>query len=421
MNQTTSSRAMAVLIVAYRSAEKLELCLRSAARYLPEHQVHVWDNSGPDYPGVCRLSETMPGVHWYLGSENIGFAAAVNRLAAAVPAYDMLLLNPDAELVGTLTSTLNSLREPGIAAVAPMTEEEPASKASRFSRGPRPWDVAHRRLTLLNTLCSAAGMSERLRGTFASPLYRSEPKEVDGYLTGACIAIRRDAWDAVGPFDEEFFLYGEEADWQRRAMSAGWRVLLQDEVGVRHSAMGTVTGDPTASTRSRDLLRANMALLLEYGHGSCTAEMYLAGTSLVETVKRKLRRSVDLNQTSSDFLITVDGPDSAETDQRILAAKALAADGYAVTVVSLQRLGRLPREVPTSIRLLRRPWWWPMTSPHAAPAVLITGTTRRQRLLASLFRLGRKGICIDADAALGKTADAKNRPETPPVALKWND
>ena len=423
MNQPTSSRSMAILIVAYRSAEKLETCLRSVARHVPHHQVHVWDNSGPDYPQVRRLAEAMPDVHWYLGSENIGFAAAVNRLAAAVPGDDVLLLNPDAELVGPLTSTLDALREPQVAAAAPMIQPETvnSARASRFSRESRPWDVAHRKLTLLNALCSAAGMAERLRGTFASHLYGSQPTDVDGYLTGACLIIRRDAWDSVGPFDEEFFLYGEESDWQRRAISAGWRVQLQDEASVRHSGGGTVTGDPIASMRSRDLLRANMALLLEYSYGLRTAETYLAGTALVEILRRRMRRSGGPLMRSPDFLVTVDGSDSIGSQAKIRAAKALAAEGYRVIVMSLQRLGTLPRELPTSIRLVRQPWWWPSTSPDQTAAVLITGATRREKLFALLFRFGRKRVCIDADTAHAHFIDLRSRPVGVRIASARDD
>ena len=92
----------------------------------------------------------------------------------------------------------------------------------------------------------------------------------------------------MGSFDEEFFLYGEEADWQRRAIEAGWRVRLTDEIGIRHSALGTVAGDTVASARSWDLYRASLALQLEYRYGSLVAECYIAGAFLIEGMKRIL-------------------------------------------------------------------------------------------------------------------------------------
>ena len=399
---------MAVLIVAYRSADKLEECIQSVEQYLPGHDVHVWDNSGPTCLDVRRLADRMQHVHWHLNTENIGFAAAVNRLAATVPDRDLLLLNPDAELIGPLTLTRAAIGDSGTAAAAPMIWESDVDNrsASLLSRKHLPWDVARRRLTLLNALGGPAGMLERLRGTCLSSLYRSQPTNVDGYLAGACLAIRREAWDSLGPFDEEFFLYGEEADWQRRAIAAGWRVRLEDEIGVRHSARGTVTGDPAASKRSQDLLRAGMALQLEYRYGVRTAEFYLAAASVVEGMKQKLRRRRDRGAAHSAVLVTFDGSrPSAAASERVSIALALARGGLEVTVVSLHRLGTLPRELPTSIRLLRRPWWWPSTSPEDTPTVLVMGTTKRERAFARIFRLRRNRVCIEASEAISSLVD----------------
>jgi GT2 family glycosyltransferase len=396
------SRALAVLIVAYRSADMLENCIESVEQHLPGHDVHVWDNSGPDHSDVRRLADRIPRLHWHLGSKNIGFAAATNRLAEMLPDCDLLLLNPDAIITGPMTLTLDAMNDPETAAAAPMVSESDVDdrSASLISRKHLPWDVAHRKLTLLNAIGGPLGLAERLRGTCLSNLYRSQPAAVEGYLTGACLAIRREAWDLLGPFNEEFFLYGEEAEWQRRAIESGWRVRLEDEVAVRHSANGTVTGDPTGLNRSADLLRASMALQLEYQYGVRTAEFYLAVVSLCEGIKRMLRGRRDRGATPG-VLVTVDGArDSTAASEKIRIASALARNGLAVTVVSLQRIGTLPRELPASVRLLRRPWWWPLTLPERTPALLVPGTTKRERAFARLFQLRRNRTCIEANAAI---------------------
>ena len=190
--------------------------------------------------------------------------------------HDLLLLNPDAALQGALSGTFAALRKPGVAAAAPLVTDNNADP-DRY----RAWDVAHREQSLARALVSSAGYAYRIRGRRWSALYLTPPTVVGGYLTGACLAISRDAWDAIGPFDEEFFLYGEEAEWQRRARSAGWSIELVDEPGIVHTGHGTVAGDPVAGMRSRDLLRANIALSLELDKGSVPANVYLAGTSLL--------------------------------------------------------------------------------------------------------------------------------------------
>ena len=73
-----------MLIVAYRSADKLASCIRSVRRYLPELEAAsgtILDRS----PRRCVAAATTPGVHWYLHGPNIGFASAVNRLSAMFP------------------------------------------------------------------------------------------------------------------------------------------------------------------------------------------------------------------------------------------------------------------------------------------------------------------------------------------------
>lgn len=388
---------MAVLIVAYRSADKLERCIESVQRYLPELEVHVWDNSGPECSDVRDLASRMPHAQWYLHGENVGFAAAVNSLAAMVDGQDFLLLNPDAELVGPLPLTRAAIGQRDTAAAAPMiwADEDERGPSKALSRKHQPWDVAHRRRTVLNALGEMAIAAERLRGTWLSNLHWSRPDDVEGYLTGACLAIRREAWDSLGPFDCEFFLYGEEADWQSRALAAGWRVRLENESSVRHSAQGTVAGDSMASTRSSDLVDASIALQLEYCHGVRTAELYIAGVYGIDMVKRALRRG-GLHRSSSDVVMILDGPTSVSAPELISRAKALAREGHAVTVVSLRGLGGLPRELPPTVRLLRRPWWWPRTWPGDASTVLITGAMKRERTSARLFRFGRRDLRVES-------------------------
>jgi GT2 family glycosyltransferase len=385
----------AVLVVAYRTVEKLQKCLNSVREHLPGYPVHVWDNSGPEYEGVRHLAQSMPEINWYLGGRNIGFAAAVNKLAAHAAPADFLLLNPDAELVGPLTATRFTLYEGRTAAAGPIEEFTGKQQSdARPMHQPRPWDSARRRLTLLNAIGSTASCDRRFRGTPLSALYKAHPRSVDGYVTGACLAIRRDAWEAIGPFDEEFFLYGEEADWQRRAIAAGWRVALQEEMGYRHTASGTVSDDADAYLRSQDLLRSNSALSLEYLHGAIAADLYLAFTSVIDFLRAAVGRStVRPTRVVADFVIPLDLRDDAVATERIRTANTLQSAGYRVALVALGRLGDLPAQVPTSIRLLRWPWWWPLSTTRPCTTVLVPGRRSRRDtgfvLVSRLFRIGK--------------------------------
>jgi GT2 family glycosyltransferase len=51
---------------------------------------------------------------------------------------------------------------------------------------------------------------------------------------GACLLVRREAADEVGPLDEDFFLFSEETDWCYRFRAAGWKVLFTPAAEVVH-------------------------------------------------------------------------------------------------------------------------------------------------------------------------------------------
>jgi len=58
-------------------------------------------------------------------------------------------------------------------------------------------------------------------------------READ-WLFGPALLVRREAADAVGLFDESFFMFSEETDWLYRFRRAGWRTVFVPEAEVVH-------------------------------------------------------------------------------------------------------------------------------------------------------------------------------------------
>jgi glycosyltransferase involved in cell wall biosynthesis/GT2 family glycosyltransferase len=396
-----SGRPLAVLIVTYKSHDLLGKCLGSVAEHLPELPVYVYEDSGEGYPGREELTRRYPGARWELGPVKLGFAAAANALVEHTPPdTDLLVLNPDRRLEGPLTRTRELLRQPGVAAVSPMLRGEGGP-------GPAPWDVATRRATLIRLLVSAAGYSVSLRGTRFSHLYARQPTEsqsIDGYVGGACLAISRAAWNAVGGFDEEFFLFGEDVDWQARARAAGWRILLADEIGVDRrnpvsgksgNGLGSAHGREVSANerrRNKDVRRANTALLLEHQETVRHADIYLASTTLLDRLQRSKRaacRKARPRQRTGlpAIVITTNwlAYGGAERQKALLASE-LARRDYPVTIVCMKRFGPLIKEIPHSVRVVRQPWWTPVVELPEGPAVLISGDTNTETGFATLWR-----------------------------------
>lgn len=405
-----AARPLSALIVTYKSHDLLEQCLASLVEHAPQLPVYIYENSGDEYPGREELAARHPHVHWVLGPVNLGFGAAFNALVKHTPDdTDFLLLNADSRLTGPLTRTRELIREPGVAAVSPLIRDPGAP-------GPLLWDIATQHRTLTRSIVAAAGYSHRLRRTRFSHLYAQQPAEsesIDGYLAGICMAMNREAWNQIGGFDEEFFLYGEETDWQERATAAGWRILLADELdadhgnpdaakaAVRESAWAHGAEVSTVERfRNRDLLRSNIALLLERQDSVHHGDTFLAATSLLDRVQRSKRQirkhvlaSMAAEKTGKPAIVITTNRlvyGGAERQKALLATE-LDRRGYSVTVVCMQRFGPLLKEIPHSVRVVRQPWWAPMVDLPAGPAVLISGDTNTETGFATLWRAAGKG------------------------------
>jgi len=238
--------SLAIVIVNWNSGELLKACLASiapSALRLPEahalHRVVVVDNGSSD--GSQTLdSQTTSG--FGLGSrleliqntDNRGFAAACNQGAAACEADLVLFLNPDTRLFeDSLRVAVHALVQPrsqpvGIVGIA--LQDDSGSVVPSCSRFPR----AH------HFLAHVLGI-DRLWPRLGQPMVEwdhLDTRQVD-QIMGAFFLIHRSLFDALGGFDERFFVYMEEVDLSLRARQAGWASLHVSEGRAYHKGGGT--------------------------------------------------------------------------------------------------------------------------------------------------------------------------------------
>lgn len=357
-----------VLVVSYRRPDLLKQCLDSVRLHLPESTIRVWDNFSDASAAIREYLESQTDIEAHFCSENIGFAAAVNRLMRDVKTQSALLLNPDAELLSPLSHTREAVAQPEVAAAAPWLEG--SGKA---------WDNAHREPSLVRELVSYAGWDDRLaRRASMSGLYAEQPTDVGGYLTGACLLISMSAWGTVGPFDERYFLYGEEADWCTRARQRGLRLLSVAEPGARHTASGTVADSHVGRTRSERLLFQNRQRYLADNLGRAQALAFGYGAVVLDTVQpSKVRRRVRASRgTTPDFIITTPTLDVGGAErQRVRLANALTARGYRVKLRVLQHAGAMQNDLDPRVALEVRSYRH-VRRDAGGGTVLVTGTTR---------------------------------------------
>jgi GT2 family glycosyltransferase len=175
-------------------------------------------DNGSDEAGRARL-ESLPVERIDPGA-NLGYAGAANLGVRRSRADAILLLNPDVlVLPGCVPALLDALR--GGAAVA--------GPQSYWDRGRRMLlPPTERRTRRDESLAFLAGQGERW-AEIARARWRRHARQhweareplPSHALSGSLLAFRREAFDRVGPFDEEFRLYFEETDWLLRAAALG--------------------------------------------------------------------------------------------------------------------------------------------------------------------------------------------------------
>lgn len=246
--------AMAVVLVEFFSAG---LTARRAQEFVDFGlDVVVVDNSG-SYKGPGTIVRPL---------SNLGFGAACNagvaRLGADVEV--VVFVNPDVDVSGSeLHALASALLTSGFSALAPtVVGDRYRTEGFAIPRGLKEpllvlVDCLRVLLPLRRTI--AATGDRRRPDTGAC-----EPAERLGrFGSGACLAVDRQAFDAVGGFDEEFFLYVEDLDLWERLSTVGPVGFLRDVRVVHASGTGS-----DASAIQRTLLRwAGRELYAQKRHG----------------------------------------------------------------------------------------------------------------------------------------------------------
>jgi N-acetylglucosaminyl-diphospho-decaprenol L-rhamnosyltransferase len=243
----TSSRRIDfdVVIVGYRSRGEIEGLLGGLPDELP---VVLVDNSH-DADGLRAFAADRPNTR-YLDGGGVGFARAANLGARAAEHDVIVFVNPDTRpTIDTLWAIVDDVRaDPTLVSSSPLNvggDGEP-----EFGVGG--WEPSVARALVhtvaLHKLFPHAGL-------FAKPRL-GEPIELD-WVTGSCMAVSRAHFEALGGFDDRYYVYNEDMALGHAARAHGLHQRLRTDLTVTHAAGGS--GAP-----SSEMLRLRGASMRRY-------------------------------------------------------------------------------------------------------------------------------------------------------------
>lgn len=243
-----------VVCVVYHPGDELvrfASTLTTASRHPVE--LVVVDN-GTDH-AVAESVVADVGGRLVVPGTNVGYGAAANRGAAGARAPWLVVANSDIEWSpGSLDRLVAAGDEqPSAGALGPMLLNTdgtmyPSARA-------------------LPSLRQGAGHALFARVWPGNPWtrqYHSRQESAGGYLrdagwlSGACLLLRREAFEQVGGFDESYFMFFEDVDLGERLGQAGWENLYVPDVQVTH------VGGTSWRERPAPMIRAHHASARQY-------------------------------------------------------------------------------------------------------------------------------------------------------------
>ena len=242
---------VSVSIVTHNSADVIGTLLNSLFEHTAaKMDVYVIDNGSTD-DTVARVQADFPTVT-VVTQDNWGFGAGHNAVLDRLTSAYHAVVNPDIVLYEDSLSVLCAYLDEhaDVVMATPLILNPDGTRQDVPRRTPKWRYLASRKL-------------ERLGGPFCRwrDEYTMRTESFDApldvtFCTGCFFVIRTELYRTLGGFDEQFFLYCEDADLTRRALAHGRAVCLP-QTGVIH-------GWERGSAHNRRLLRIHLSSLRKY-------------------------------------------------------------------------------------------------------------------------------------------------------------
>ena len=213
-----------VVVVNYNAGAVLARCLDSVMDQPAVAGVTVVDNGSTD--GSLELQQLDQVSRLIKLPDNPGFSTACNQGAKVGSSEWLVFLNPDAWFepgaLKHLAETIENNDSVGMYGVEVLDEQGQRQRATVRAMPELPG--------------SLSGFWRLFSSRPATDLNTGDHSDsrIVPAVSGACMVVRRAAFEAIGGFDEGFRLHGEDLDLMRRLGDAGWEIRWLPGVVVRH-------------------------------------------------------------------------------------------------------------------------------------------------------------------------------------------
>lgn len=215
-----SRKKVTIIILTWNGLAYTKRCLETlrGRTIFPNYEVVVVDNGSTD--GTVEYLKSLHGLRLFLNSDNLGFVRGNNRAMADCGGdSDFVLLNNDTEIVqpewlSSLQDTAYGMPEVGIVGARLRRPDGMLQHAGTYMPVETFWG-------------QQVGAGEKDINQF------NADAEVEGVVF-ACVYIKREVYEKVGPLDEDYFSYFEDSDYCLKARTHGFKVVCCGSATVVH-------------------------------------------------------------------------------------------------------------------------------------------------------------------------------------------
>jgi GT2 family glycosyltransferase len=303
---------VSIIIVSWNTKSILQNCINSVIAQSRDfsYEIIVVDNGSVD-GSVEMIKGNFPEVKLIENRKNVGFAAANNQGVRIAKGEFILFLNSDTVILdNAIGRTLQFLKDKADAAAVgcKLLNADGSLQPSCYNF------YSFFRRFFIRRFIPRIFLSEFAKRSIEGKITRwdyNSVREID-YVRGAFLMVRGDVIRSLGLFDEQFFMYSEEADLCLRMKQEGLKVLFYPEAEIIHMA------GASAKRKPLEIMRRTVSLLLLQKKYHCNAAYSL------------LRIYFLLNFVFRFFIMSVSSAKEETRNSVLLAIRGICTMSYNV-------------------------------------------------------------------------------------------